>query len=168
LLRFLGLGFPPANLRGVDIIADRIQEARARLPGVRFDVADATALPFADASFDVVFESTMFVQITDETMATKIAAEMLRVTRPGGHVMLIDWRYSKPGNSNYLGVSPRRIRRLFDLPARGDLVHTSRGSLIPPVGRFLSKYLPALYFPVSAVLPFMAGQTTSLIRKAEI
>jgi len=168
LLTFLALGFAPSNLVGVDILDERIKEARTQLPGVRFERADATSLhQFETDSFDLAIESTMFVQITgrDSEVARRIAAEMLRVTRPGGHVLLVDWRYSKPGNSNYLGMSLNRVRNLFDLPASGEIVHRSRGALIPPVGRFLSKYLPSLYFPVAALLPFLVGQTATLIRK---
>jgi SAM-dependent methyltransferase len=50
--------------------------------------ADAEALPFADASFDVVL-STFGVMFTPNQ--EQAAAELLRVCRPGGRVGLANW-----------------------------------------------------------------------------
>lgn len=55
---------------------------------VRFEVADAENLPFADGSFDAVVSTFggMFSPNQDRT-----AAQMLRVTRPGGRIGLANW-----------------------------------------------------------------------------
>ena len=58
-----------------------------RLP-VMFQEADAEALPFADASFDVVL-STFGVMFTPNQ--DKAAWELLRVCRPGGKIGLANW-----------------------------------------------------------------------------
>ena len=58
-----------------------------RLP-VTFQEADAEALPFADASFDVVL-STFGVMFTPNQ--EKAAGELLRVCRPGGKIGLANW-----------------------------------------------------------------------------
>ncbi len=64
--------------------------ARARAEGleVQFEVADAEALPYADASFDVTLSTfgAMFAPDHERT-----AQEMLRVTRPGGRIGLANW-----------------------------------------------------------------------------
>ena len=64
--------------------------ARARADGfaVTYQVADAEALPFADASFDVAL-STFGAMFTPQHART--AAEMLRVVRPGGRIGLASW-----------------------------------------------------------------------------
>jgi ubiquinone/menaquinone biosynthesis C-methylase UbiE len=64
--------------------------ARARAEGldVRFEVADAEALPFADASFDAVL-STFGVMFTPDQ--PRAARELLRVCRPGGRIGLASW-----------------------------------------------------------------------------
>ena len=165
LLRFVGMGFEPSNLYGVDIMDERIREARARLPGLKFSCADATALPFESNSFDLVLESTMFVQLTDEALAQKIAAEMLRVTKKNGHLLLIDWRYSKPGSADYRGLSMQRLKRLFAVPTDSCVEFVSPGSLVPPIGRRISRSLPSLYFLLEAVFPILAGQTATLLRR---
>ena len=55
---------------------------------IEFRQADAEALPFVDASFDVVV-STFGVMFTPDQ--DKAAAELLRVCRPGGKVGLANW-----------------------------------------------------------------------------
>ncbi len=63
---------------------------RADAEGLRiaFREADAEALPFPDASFDVVV-STFGVMFTPDQ--ERAAAEMLRVCRPGGKIGLANW-----------------------------------------------------------------------------
>ena len=64
------------------------ERARAERLDVAFQVADAEALPFADASFDLVL-STFGVMFTpDHALA---AAELARVCRPGGRIGLANW-----------------------------------------------------------------------------
>ncbi|VVO02352.1 class I SAM-dependent methyltransferase [Pseudomonas fluorescens] len=62
--------------------------ARAERLEVTFQVADAEALPFEDASFDVVL-STFGVMFTPDQ--AKAAAELARVCRPGGRIGLANW-----------------------------------------------------------------------------
>jgi SAM-dependent methyltransferase len=51
-------------------------------------VADAEALPFADASFDAVLSTFGVMFSPDQPQA---AAELLRVCRPGGRIGLANW-----------------------------------------------------------------------------
>ena len=64
--------------------------ARAKAEGlaVVFQTADAEALPFADASFDVAL-STFGAMFTPQHAHT--AGEMLRVVRAGGRIGLANW-----------------------------------------------------------------------------
>jgi ubiquinone/menaquinone biosynthesis C-methylase UbiE len=99
--KFIRLGFEPGNIYGIDILKTCIRNARKRYPNINFFHGDASRMPFQDQPFDLVCESTMFVQIIDDVMAKKIANEMMRVTKPGGYLMLADWRYNKPGHPEY-------------------------------------------------------------------
>ena len=165
LLSFLRLGFDPANLAGVDLEQARVDQALRQTPNVDFRCGDARNLDWTDGTFDLVFESTMFVLLTDEAVAKAIAGEMIRVAKPGGYIMLVDWRYGKPGSSTYSGVSRTRIAALFDVGRSTRVEFVEKGALIPPVGRFLSKSLPSLYFLVQALLPPLVGQTTTILRR---
>jgi len=70
------------------LLEDGRRRAEAdRLP-IRFQVADAEALPFPDASFDVVLSSYGVMFTPNHPLA---ASELLRVCRPGGKVGLANW-----------------------------------------------------------------------------
>jgi ubiquinone/menaquinone biosynthesis C-methylase UbiE len=159
------LGFPANNLVGVDIQQDRILKARARQTEITFECGDATKLRFADCSFHLVMESTMFIHATDDVVATAIADEMIRVTKPGGTLLISDWRYAKPHNPHYKAVTAKRIKELFKVGVRTELLKRSPGALLPPVGRFLSKRCSWSYFAVQKIFPFITGHMVTLIRK---
>src|SRR5580693_2188019 len=65
-------------------------QLRAKAEGlpVEFKVADAEALPFADAAFDIVV-STFGVMFTPDH--DKAATELLRVCKSGGKIGLANW-----------------------------------------------------------------------------
>ena len=64
------------------------ERAAAERLTVQFQIADAEALPFADASFDAVL-STFGVMFAPDQM--KVASELARVCRPGGRIGLANW-----------------------------------------------------------------------------
>lgn len=81
-----------AHVTGIDITPAMIAEAKRRqnelgLANIDWHVGDATALPFADASFDVVVTRYSFHHLQQPAAAL---AEMRRVCRPGGRIVVID------------------------------------------------------------------------------
>lgn len=164
LIPFLVMGAFSANLTGIDILPDSIETAKHRLPGAIFLAQDASNMAFEAGHFDITCESTMFMQLTDEALAARIAAEMVRVTKPQGHILLVDWRYDG-GRKEYRALSPSRIDTLFQVGSATTVARRERGALLPPIGRKLSKYAPWLYFPVHAILPFLSAQCVTILRK---
>jgi len=81
-----------ARVTGVDIATNAIQAARGRATAegldARFDEGDAEALPYPDASFDLVASlyGAMFAPRPE-----RVAAELLRVCRPGGTIAMGNW-----------------------------------------------------------------------------
>jgi SAM-dependent methyltransferase len=77
---------------GVDFVPALIERARERAAAERlpatFEVADAENLPYEDASFDAVLSifGSMFAPNQE-----KAAAELVRVSRPGGKIGLANW-----------------------------------------------------------------------------
>jgi len=77
---------------GVDIASNLIAQARARAGREGLDIeyleGDAEALPYPDASFDLVVSmyGVMFAPRPDI-----VASELLRVTKPGGRIALANW-----------------------------------------------------------------------------
>jgi len=64
------------------------ERAAAERLNIEFQQADAEALPFADATFDVVV-STFGVMFTPDQ--ERAAAELIRVCKPGGKIGLANW-----------------------------------------------------------------------------
>ena len=75
--RLLSERWPDAEVTGVDVSPGMIAEAR-RLGSERYDVGDASALPYEDAAFDLVTLNNM-IPFFDE---------LARVTAPGGYVAI--------------------------------------------------------------------------------
>lgn len=99
--RLLAQRYPEASVVGVDIASAMIEQARALLPAelegrVRFEVADASALPYPDGSFDVAVLLN----------AIPFFPELARVTAPGGSVVFAF--YSGPATPIY--VPPETLR----------------------------------------------------------
>ncbi len=71
-----------ARARGVDLSPGMLARARAR--GLSVDEADAAALPFADAAFDVACSFKVLSHVADPGACLR---EMARVVRPGGYLV---------------------------------------------------------------------------------
>ncbi|CAN5378977.1 demethylmenaquinone methyltransferase [soil metagenome] len=74
-----------------DFSLGMLAEGRRRRPDMPFTAADALALPFADASFDVVTMSFGLRNVSDVCAAL---AEFARVAKPGGRLVICE--FSQP------------------------------------------------------------------------
>jgi SAM-dependent methyltransferase len=81
-----------ADVVALDVAPELLQEGRRRAEArgvtVEWVEGDAAAMPFADASFDVVLSCVGVMFVPDQPRA---AAELLRVCRPGGTIGLVSW-----------------------------------------------------------------------------
>ena len=68
---------------GVDSSELGVEQARRLFPGLRFEVADAGSLPFADASFDKALAADLTEHLDDDTFRAMLA-DCRRVLTPGG------------------------------------------------------------------------------------
>ena len=155
------------NITGIDVLPDRLAEAKQLWPQGCFIEGDASQMQFEDSCYDLVFESTMFATLPDDVLSAGIAAEMVRVCKPGGYLLLRDWWTPKPRDTNYKALTKNRLRKLFAVGRDTHLIGIYKGALVPPVGRFLSARLPSLYFLVAAMMPLLVGQVSYLLRKNE-
>jgi ubiquinone/menaquinone biosynthesis C-methylase UbiE len=103
--RLVGERFPDADIVGVDLSTQMIEEARRLTdsPRVRYEVGDAQHLPFDDGSFDLVALGNM-IPFFDE---------LARVVAPEGHVLVA----FSAGPETPIYVTPDRLRR--ELGSRG-------------------------------------------------
>lgn len=113
--------FAAAGARVVpaDFSLGMLRVGKQRRADLSFTAADATRLPFADGTFDVVTMSYGLRNVVDHERAL---AEFLRVTRPGGRLVVSE--FSHPTNAAFrrvyvqylMGALPTVARRLSSNP----------------------------------------------------
>jgi SAM-dependent methyltransferase len=102
---------------GVDSSPEMLERARAKVPGGEFRVADLHDLPFPDGQVDLVVCALALMHVPE---LEPVLAELVRVLRPGGSLVISDWRglvgtrgfpvvKERPGGG--LGYMPTWIRR---------------------------------------------------------
>jgi ubiquinone/menaquinone biosynthesis C-methylase UbiE len=160
LAGMLNLGACDADLHGVDLLPSRVAQARRRYPVLAVQVANAEALPYRDAHFDLVLLYTLFSSILDKSMAANICAEVQRVLRPSGAVLWYDFRYNNPCNPHVRKVSHAVISQLFP----GFDIGLRTVTVLPPLVRRLGRVTPVLY-PLLAQIPPLRTHYLGLLWK---
>jgi ubiquinone/menaquinone biosynthesis C-methylase UbiE len=120
---------------GVDLSPHMLAVARAKRPGAKYILADASALPLPDDSFDGAAISFALHEKPLHT-ARAILAEARRVVRPGGPVLVADYLPPGPGQSWLTGRAIRLVERLAgrDHHARF-LEYMANGGAVPLLAR---------------------------------
>lgn len=160
-LELLQLGAAPENLVGNELLEDRLTSARQRLPqAIELFAGDASKLPLPDASFDMVYQSTVFSSILDDGLQASLAGKMWRLAKSGGGVLWYDFTFNNPSNPDVRGVTLRRIRELFP---EGE-ISVKRVTLAPPIARRVVPVHAALYGVFNA-MPFLRTHVLCYIKK---
>jgi ubiquinone/menaquinone biosynthesis C-methylase UbiE len=150
LREFVRWGARPENLYGIDLLAERIAEARRLCaPGIRLECGSATQLNLGNAEFDFVLQSTMFTSILDSQVKMRIAGEMLRVLRPNGCIIWYDFRVNNPRNADVQGIKINEIRSLFP----GCCLDLRKLTLAPPIARPVARISSTLHRVLSSIPP---------------
>lgn len=102
-----------ADVVPTDFSLGMLRVGKARRPDLGFTAGDATRLPFADASFDVVTISFGLRNVVDTQAAL---GEMLRVTRPGGRLLVCE--FSRPVWAPFRAVYLNYLMRALPTVAR--------------------------------------------------
>lgn len=163
LLELLRLGFNPHNLTANELLDERAAMARRNLPDAcRILEGDANRLVFEDASFDIVYQSTVFTSLLDVEFQRTLAQCMWRWLKPGGGVLWYDFVYDNPRNPDVRGVPVKRIAELFP---QGQL-HVQRVTLAPPISRRVAVLSPSLYYLLNS-FPFLRTHVLCWIAKEQ-
>jgi ubiquinone/menaquinone biosynthesis C-methylase UbiE len=142
-------GAMPGNLHGVDLQEEVVRRGRQLHPGVTLTSGSAEALPYEDASFDLVCQSTVFSSILDPGMRRRVAVEMRRVLRPQGLILWYDFRRNNPLNHDIRRVTRAEVRALF--PGCAAWFRTS--TLAHPIARPLARVSPVVVQLLELVRP---------------
>lgn len=161
LLELLHLGFDPAHLTGIELLPDRYEQARARLPaGLQLMLGDAVTAPVATASQDLVLQSTVFSSLLDDAFQVRLAQALWQWLRPGGAVVWYDFTVDNPRNRDVRGVPLARLRQLFP---QGQIT-ARRVTLAPPLARAACRVHPALHDALN-LLPFLRTHVLAWVAK---
>ena len=135
LSKFMGYGAAARNLFGIDLLGDRVREARAKYSDLQFSCGNAATLPYPDGVFDLVFQFTVFTSILDDALRRRIASEMLRVLDRRGVILWYDYRLN-PTNPQTRGIEKSEIKTLFP----NCEYHFRRVTLAPPLARLVAPH----------------------------
>ncbi|HEX6235291.1 MAG TPA: demethylmenaquinone methyltransferase [Jiangellaceae bacterium] len=113
-----------------DFSLGMLEEGHRRRPALPFVAGDAMRLPFADRSFDVVTISFGLRNVQDPEAALR---EMLRVTRPGGRLVLCEFSHPTwgPFRRVYLEYLMRAIPAIAQRVASNPEAYVYLGESIP-------------------------------------
>jgi ubiquinone/menaquinone biosynthesis C-methylase UbiE len=132
LKQFSRWGACPRQIHGVDLLLDRLVEAREALSGEGIVNANGEWLPYPSGAFDLVMQFTAFSSILDDEVKRQVAGEMLRVVKPSGFILWYDF-WLNPTNKQTRGIRPTEIRALFP----GCRYEFKKITLAPPIARRL-------------------------------
>jgi len=133
--RMLAQAAPNAKVFGVDLSLDTVRYARLHhnANNANFLPTNALALPFADASFDLVVAFEIIEHVAQQS---EMLAEVRRVLKPDGLLIV-----STPNRMQSLGGNPFHVRELSESEFR-DLLGTNFPSVeILYQGNVLASYL---------------------------
>lgn len=113
-----------------DFSLGMLREGRRRRPSLPFVAGDAMRLPFADRAFDAVTISFGLRNVADPEVAL---GEMLRVTRPGGRLVLCEFSHPTwgPFRRVYLEYLMRAIPAIARRVASNAEAYVYLGESIP-------------------------------------
>lgn len=124
------------RVTGVDFSEQMLALARRKAAAARFQLADAEALPFPDATFDAV---TCAFGIRNFVHLEQGLREMLRVLKPGGRLLLLEM------------ATP-------DSPLVRPLYHLYARRIIPLLGHLLARNRQAYTYLPASIERFPKGQ----------
>jgi ubiquinone/menaquinone biosynthesis C-methylase UbiE len=142
-----------ARVTGIDITAAMIEQARLRqreqgLQNLEWHVGNAVPLPFADGAFSLVVTRYSFHHFQEPVLAF---AEMMRVCRAGGRVLVADVAVTPERSAAY-----DRIERLRDPSHTHALTEPEFAALFADSGLGACKYSG---YPVDMELDSLIGSS---------
>jgi ubiquinone/menaquinone biosynthesis C-methylase UbiE len=147
LRRFIDYGAKPENLYGIDLLKDRIENAKQLHPKINFICGDASNLPYPDKYFDIVVQFTVFTSIHDIKLKKEISSEMLRVCKEDGIIIWYDFHIDNPKNPGVKGVKKNEKR-----------------ITLPPISRKLAPF-SIILCQILEKIPFLCTHYIGIIRR---
>jgi SAM-dependent methyltransferase len=126
------------DVHGVEVEPERVAEASAELPNIVEGRGES--LPFPDGHFDLVFSNEVIEHVDDDR---RTAAEMVRVTRPGGRIVIFAPNRLYPFETHGAYIRGRYV--FGNIPLVNWLPDPLRDRLAPHVRAYTGRGLRALF-----------------------
>ncbi len=152
-------GARPEHIAGIDLNPEAVEYCRSRSREVRVHLGSADAISEPTGTFDISLAFTLFSSVPDDAVAAGIGGELLRITRPGGLILVYDMRRKSPRNPNVHPISKQDLRRWFP----GCRMLSRSITLAPPVARRVGSVAPWFYGPLAAIPP-LRTHTMTIVR----
>src|SRR6266581_6932652 len=161
LREFVKWGVRPENITGIDLLSDRVTQAKKLCPeAVQVQCGSAAELALPSDTFDLVLQSTVFTLVLDSNLKQQMASEMLRVVKSDGLILWYDYHVNNPWNPDVRGIKRREIDQLFP----GCLIQLQRITLAPPLARLLAPYSWLACYLLGKV-PWLCTHYLGVVRK---
>lgn len=146
---FPGLVVAPGTIIRADLLEERLRLGLDRDRYARVVCADGSQLPVRTASVDLVILSTVLSSVADQAVRRAILADAWRALRPGGGLLVYEFRVGNPRNPN---TTPLRRAMLAGVLPVAPRVRSL--TVAPPLARRLGR-TTAWSYPLLARLPFV-------------
>jgi demethylmenaquinone methyltransferase/2-methoxy-6-polyprenyl-1,4-benzoquinol methylase len=131
------------GVTGVDISEDMlaIAQRKNKYPNARLLVADATRLPFAAAEFDVACISFALHDMP-LSIQEKVLKEMVRVTKPGGTIIVADYALPKSAIGRFVVYN---FVKLYEGKYYRQFIRSDFDALLERAGIAKNEEIPVLH-----------------------
>jgi SAM-dependent methyltransferase len=153
-------GLRESDLHGIEMDPRRASVAQAAFRGADLRIGDARSMPWVDDTFALVVTWTVFSSILSETARQAVAAEIIRVLKPGGALLYYDFAWNNPKNPNVRGVSAGEVRRLFG-GLEGSICSVT---LAPPLARIVAPHSWLIATALDCI-PFLRSHRVAVLIK---
>ena len=164
LRELLELGVEAQNCTGVDFLSDRIEEANNRSPqAMNFQVGGLESVDPAHR-FNLVTAFTVLSSVLDAQARQDLLKEMWSRVKPGGWMMIFDFRFNNPRNKDV-----RAVRSIdFDCLSASCAQQITKSLLTPPpIARCLCQVHALLDRAFAAILPIARSHRFWVFQKSE-
>ena len=164
LIRLLiEFGVAPSHLAGVELFGKMIEKAALiSAEGVFWHHGSLSSLNSDQADYDLVTAFTVFSSILDQDLREEFAHDIWSRLRPGGRILIFDFRYNNPLNKNVRRVTRAELKHWWP---SGEERWSQTMLLLPPLARRIAPLSQLAVGLISAFCPFCRSHFFYSVRK---
>lgn len=164
LRKLIEWGAQPINLIGTEFLEDRLDIARRCSPSdIKWHFGGLEEI--SSGGFDLVATNTVFSSILYDSERLMLSSEMWRVLKPGGWLLVFDFRYNNPSNNNVRKVTRKE---LIDYWTEGENSQYKTLLLAPPLARRIIPLFPILGILLTKLFPFLRSHFCFVVQKPKL